>query len=89
MSLQAKRLQKRPKKHTKYKLGCSNKVRYRREKDAKEALLGIRYFNLKKRGETDRVRTYPIRAYQCDSCGGGWHLTSHEDRYAISFELVA
>jgi|GEM_PF-4238910 hypothetical protein len=92
MSYQAQRYtQKKAKKSQKkaFVHGCSDKFRYRSKEMATEHLVAIRYHALAGVQQGALNTRIPIRAYQCDNCGGGWHLTSREDRYAIKFELAA
>lgn len=51
---------------------CRDKKRYDNRLRAENALAVAR-----RQWERDRTRAPapPIRVYQCDRCGGGWHLT--------------
>lgn len=50
---------------------CRKKTRFRTEGDALEALSRI------KRNPREK---FPVRAYQCEFCNGGWHLSSKRER---------
>lgn len=48
---------------------CKSKVRYRTEGEARSAMASIR-----------RRRGAWLRAYQCELCDGGYHLTHTQER---------
>jgi len=83
--------QKKAKKSQKqaYLYGCSDKTRYRSKEMATEHLVAIRYHAQAGAQQGALTARIPVRAYECSNCGGGWHLTSRDDRFAIKFDLAA
>lgn len=89
MSEKAVRLKKKNgQRKAKYRLGCSNKTRFKSLEHAKEAKERIRYISVMESSDGKPSDHLPIRAYFCSNCAG-FHLTSRPDREDITNSLAS
>ena len=56
--------------------GDCTKVRFRSRKDALDAIRGIKYDYFRQVAPEERIEKLPRRAYRCQDCNNGYHLTS-------------
>ena len=88
MSEKAARLKKKSgQRKVKYRIGCSNKTRFKSLEHAKKAKERIRYISVMESSDGKQSDYLPIRAYFCSNCAG-FHLTSRPDRDDITISLA-
>ena len=88
MSEKAARLKKKSgQRKVRYRLGCSNKTRFKSLEHAKKAKERIRYISVMESSDGKQSDYLPIRAYFCSNCAG-FHLTSRPDRDDITISMA-
>ncbi len=88
MSEKAARLKKKSgQRKVKYRLGCSNKTRFKSLEHAKKAKERIRYISVMESSDGKPSDYLPVRAYFCSNCAG-FHLTSRPDRDDITISMA-
>ncbi len=88
MSEKAARLKKKSgQRKVKYRIGCSNKTRFKSLEHAKKAKERIRYISIMESSDGKQSDYLPIRAFFCSNCAG-FHLTSRPDRDDITISLA-
>ena len=88
MSEKAARLKKKSgQRKVKYRIGCSNKTRFKSLEHAKKAKERIRYISVMESSDGKQSDYLPIRAYFCSNCAG-FHLTSRPDREDITISMA-
>jgi hypothetical protein len=88
MSEKATRLKKKSgQRKVKYRIGCSNKTRFKSLEHAKKAKERIRYISIMESSDGKQSDYLPIRAFFCSNCAG-FHLTSRPDRDDITISLA-
>ncbi len=88
MSEKAARLRKKSgQRKVRYRLGCSNKTRFKSLEHAKKAKERIRYISVMESSDGKPSDYLPVRAYFCSNCAG-FHLTSRPDRDDITISMA-